>query len=181
MSDRLRALVLKAGAAGLGSPAVGWFTALRSAGDVVEPGTLIGRLTVLGRALDVVVPDGISGRLEGPVVERGVAREYGERLFSVVALELGGEAGAAAVGAAADGVVVRAQMDGQFYRRPSPSEPNFVNVGDAIQPGATIGLIEVMKFFYPVLFESDRPAVVKALLAEDSTPVEAGDPLIAVE
>ena len=182
MSGRLRALTLPSdGVPRLGCPGVGWFTATRSAGDVVEPGSIIGRLDVLGTVSDIVVPDGISGRLDGAAVERGIAREYGAVLFSITGIEFGGRSENSTAEAGSGGVIVRAQMDGQFYRRPSPTEPNFVALGQTIEPGATIGLIEVMKFFYPVLFEGDGPVVVRALLAEDSAPVEAGAGLIAVE
>jgi biotin carboxyl carrier protein len=181
MTGSLPALALSGEVPGLGCPGVGWFTPVRAEGELVEPGVVIGSLVVLGRRFDVLVPGGIIGRLADGTGEHAVPRGYGERLFSVASIEFGAEMVGAGTEPSEGDAIVRAQMDGQFYRRPSPTEPDFVSVGQTIEPGTTIGLIEDMKFFYPILFESDCPAVVRALLAEDATPVEAGDPLISVE
>ena len=48
---------------------------------------------------------------------------------------------------------IEAPIPGTFYRRPSPDQPPFKGEGDAIAVGDTIGLIEVMKTFSPVIAE----------------------------
>ncbi|MFT6398001.1 MAG: biotin carboxyl carrier protein [Bradymonadia bacterium] len=164
----------------LASPAVGTFTPARRDGQIVEAGDELGILRILNREVSVVVPECVSGRLLNGVTERGVPVAYGSLMFSVEPSELA--ANTVSVGDATQhGTVVRAQMDGQFYQRPSPEEPTFVSVGERIGPGTKIGLIEVMKFFYPVVYEGVGEVTITELIAGDSAPVEAGDGLIAVE
>lgn len=165
----------------LESPAVGTFTPIRRDGQLVEPGDQIGSLRILSRELAVVVPKGVSGRLGYGLREKAVPVAYGTHLFAVAPSEVAGTHSENDDSTAEGGTVVRAQMDGQFYQRPSPEEPAFVSVGQRIEPGTKIGLIEVMKFFYPVIFEGSEPATITALVAADAAPVEAGDALIALE
>lgn len=74
-----------------------------------------------------------------------------------------------------------APMEGMFYRRPSGQESPFVQEGDMIQPGAVVGLIEVMKCFYPLKYEGKKPAKVKTLLVQESGAVAPGDVLMVIE
>jgi acetyl-CoA carboxylase biotin carboxyl carrier protein len=90
-------------------------------------------------------------------------------------------AGPAGNGAAAGPVAarhVRAPLVGVFYRTPSPGEPPFVEVGDWIEPGQQVGIIEAMKMMVPV--ESDLAGRVTEILAEHGEPVEYDRPLVAV-
>ena len=48
---------------------------------------------------------------------------------------------------------IQAPIPGVFYRRPAPEQPPFKNEGDAVAVGDTLGLIEVMKTFSPVVAE----------------------------
>jgi acetyl-CoA carboxylase biotin carboxyl carrier protein len=73
---------------------------------------------------------------------------------------------------------VRAPLVGVFYRTPSPGEPPFVEVGDWIEPGQQVGIIEAMKMMVPV--ESDTAGRVTEILAEHGEPVEYDRPLVAV-
>jgi acetyl-CoA carboxylase biotin carboxyl carrier protein len=74
---------------------------------------------------------------------------------------------------------IEAPIPGTFYRRPSPDKPVFKNVGDTIAAGETIGLIEVMKTFMPVVAEQDGK--VAAFHVENEDPVMAGQPLYDLE
>lgn len=169
------------------APLVGEFTLDVSDGGIVEPGDVLGVLRVLHRRYLVVVPDGVQGRLSLANSRRVVrAVEYGEALGSVRPTELG-EASTPSVaertglGDLPEGAVVfEAPMDGQFYRKPSPDEPSFAEVGDTLEPGAKFGLIEVMKFFYPVEWAGDCPMKVHAFVAEDQTAIEAGTPIVVL-
>ncbi|MBI1169824.1 biotin carboxyl carrier domain-containing protein [bacterium] len=67
-------------------------------------------------------------------------------------------------------------LPGTFYRKPSPDQPNFKNVGDAVAVGDVIGLIEVMKSFNEVTAE--EAGTITAFHAEDEEPVMAGQPLV---
>ena len=49
---------------------------------------------------------------------------------------------------------IRSQLPGVFYRKPSPDEPNYKEVGDSVDVGEAIGLVEVMKTFTPINAES---------------------------
>jgi len=66
-------------------------------------------------------------------------------------------------------------LPGTFYRRPSPDQPNFKEVGDTVAVGDVIGLIEVMKSFNEV--QADQAGTLTAFIADDEEPVMAGQPL----
>jgi biotin carboxyl carrier protein len=70
-------------------------------------------------------------------------------------------------------------LPGTFYRRPSPDQPMFRNVGDAVAVGDVIGLIEVMKSFHEVL--ADQAGTLTAFIADDEEPVMAGQPLAELD
>lgn len=74
---------------------------------------------------------------------------------------------------------IPAPVPGTFYRRPSPQEPPFKGEGDAVAPGDTLGLIEVMKTFTPVIAET--PGRLARFLVEDEDAVMAGQPLCEIE
>ena len=74
---------------------------------------------------------------------------------------------------------VQASLPGTFYRKPSPDEPPFKNEGDMVAAGDTIGLIEVMKTFTPVVAEDSGKLVAFHLANED--PVMAGQSLYDIE
>ena len=67
-------------------------------------------------------------------------------------------------------------LPGTFYRRPSPDQPNFKSVGDAVAVGDVIGLIEVMKSFHEVL--ADQAGIVAGFPTDDEEPVMAGQALV---
>jgi acetyl-CoA carboxylase biotin carboxyl carrier protein len=66
-------------------------------------------------------------------------------------------------------------LPGTFYRRPSPDQPVFKEVGDVVVVGDVIGLIEVMKSFNEV--QADQAGTLTAFVAADEDPVMAGQPL----
>lgn len=66
-------------------------------------------------------------------------------------------------------------LPGTFYRRPSPDQPVFKEVGDTVAVGDVIGLIEVMKSFNEV--HADQAGTIVAFVADDEEPVMAGQPL----
>jgi acetyl-CoA carboxylase biotin carboxyl carrier protein len=92
----------------------------------------------------------------------------------------GGVAGAAVQGAAAEpeGHVVKSPMVGTFYRSASPGAKPFVEIGDPVQIGDPLCIIEAMKLMNEI--EADRAGVVKAILIENGQPVEYGQPLVVI-
>lgn len=77
---------------------------------------------------------------------------------------------AAAPGAAAGQTEIRSPMVGTFYRRPSPRDPAFVEVGQKVARGVPLGLIEVMKLYTTI--EAPADGVVEQIAAEDGALVE---------
>jgi acetyl-CoA carboxylase biotin carboxyl carrier protein len=100
----------------------------------------------------------------------------------VLPTELGGAVTAPAAAAGPTeptGHTVKSPMVGTFYRSPSPGSPSFVEVGQSVNKGQTLCIIEAMKLLNEI--ESDVGGVVKAILVENGQPVEYGQPLFIVE
>lgn len=76
-------------------------------------------------------------------------------------------------------VKITSPMIGVFYRRPSPDSPSFVEVGDMIEEGQTIGLIEAMKVFSEV--PSEVAGRVVDIPVENAKLVQAEDVLVVVD
>jgi acetyl-CoA carboxylase biotin carboxyl carrier protein len=74
---------------------------------------------------------------------------------------------------------IHAPLPGVFYRRPAPDQPPYKQEGDTVAVGDTIGLIEVMKTFTPVIAEQ-AGRVVK-FLAENEEAIMAGQPLLEID
>ncbi|CCG07601.1 acetyl-CoA carboxylase biotin carboxyl carrier protein [Pararhodospirillum photometricum] len=74
---------------------------------------------------------------------------------------------------------VKAPMVGVVYHASEPGAPAFVQVGDRVSEGQTLVLIEAMKTFNPV--RAPRSGTVSAILVDDATPVEYGEPLVILE
>jgi acetyl-CoA carboxylase biotin carboxyl carrier protein len=70
-------------------------------------------------------------------------------------------------------------MVGVAYTAADPGSPPFVKVGDAVEAGATLLLIEAMKVFNPI--KAPRAGVVTRMLVSNGTPVEYGEPLLILE
>ena len=76
------------------------------------------------------------------------------------------------------GSVITAPMVGTFYHSTSPSEPPLIQVGDRIEAGQVIGIIEAMKIMNEIA--SDRNGLVVEIIAPSGTAVEYGSPLVRV-
>ena len=73
---------------------------------------------------------------------------------------------------------VTAPVSGTFYRSPAPGEPPFVEVGQVVQAGDVLCIIESMKMMNRV--EADRAGEVVAVLLENGLAIEAGTPLFRI-
>ena len=76
-------------------------------------------------------------------------------------------------------VTVKSPMIGTFYRRPSPDKELFVNVGDEINEGTVVCVIEAMKLFNEI--ESEVSGKIVKILVDDQSPVEYDQPLFLVD
>jgi acetyl-CoA carboxylase biotin carboxyl carrier protein len=81
--------------------------------------------------------------------------------------------------AQAEGHLVMSPMVGTFYRSASPGGTPFVEVGDSVQVGDPLCIIEAMKLMNEI--ESDKAGTVKQILVENGQPVEFGQPLVIIE
>jgi acetyl-CoA carboxylase biotin carboxyl carrier protein len=80
--------------------------------------------------------------------------------------------------AAQETVLVTSPMVGTFYRAPEPGAEPYVSVGDRVERGKVIGIIEAMKLMNPVVVE--EAGTVAEILVTDAEPVQFGQALIAL-
>ena len=80
---------------------------------------------------------------------------------------------------AANLITIKSPMIGTFYRRTSHDKPILVEVGDQVNPGSIVCIIEAMKLFNEI--ESEVKGKIVKVLVEDSSPVEYDQPLFLVE
>ncbi len=74
--------------------------------------------------------------------------------------------------------IFKSPMVGTFYRKPSPDDPSFVSVGDIINSGDVLCIVEAMKVMNEV--KSDRQGEIIEILVEDSLSIEYGQPLFKI-
>lgn len=77
------------------------------------------------------------------------------------------------------GVEIRSPMVGTFYRAPAPDADPYVEVGDTVQKGQVLCIIEAMKLMNEV--EAEFPCRILDILVENAQPVEYNQPLFLVE
>lgn len=88
-------------------------------------------------------------------------------------------AAAEAAPAVARGDAVKSPMVGTIYLQPNPGAPAFVKVGDTVEAGQTLFIVEAMKTMNPI--PAPRGGKVVQILIEDAQPVEFGEPLVIIE
>lgn len=76
-------------------------------------------------------------------------------------------------------VTVRSPMIGIFYRAPDPDTPSYVEAGQSVAVGDTLGLVEVMKMYTAV--RADVSGTVTEVLADNAAAVEKGQPLVRIQ
>jgi acetyl-CoA carboxylase biotin carboxyl carrier protein len=89
------------------------------------------------------------------------------------------KAAKAAEAPAGNTVTIKSPMIGTFYRSSSPDKPAFISVGDEIDLGKVVCIIEAMKLFNEI--ESEVKGRIVKVLVEDASPVEYDQPLFLVE
>jgi acetyl-CoA carboxylase biotin carboxyl carrier protein len=88
---------------------------------------------------------------------------------------------AAPAAAAADDKahVVTSPFVGTFYRKPNPDSPNYVSMGDKIEKGTVLCIVEAMKLMNEI--EADAAGTIVGILVEDGTSVEYGQALFKIK
>ena len=76
-------------------------------------------------------------------------------------------------------LAVKSPIVGTFYRSPTPEKPAYAKVGDLIEPGSVVCIVEAMKLFNEI--ESEIGGRVVKVLVEDAQPVEFDQPLFLVD
>lgn len=143
------------------------------------------------KLIDLVNETGIS-ELEIKEGEESVriTRTYGQGNPAPMQLHTTAPAAATAVAAAvehvatpeaveASGHTVHSPMVGTAYLSPSPQAPAFVKLGDSVQVGDVLCIVEAMKMFNQI--ESDVAGEITAILVENGQPVEYDQPLFVIE
>ncbi|MDH3453922.1 MAG: acetyl-CoA carboxylase biotin carboxyl carrier protein [Desulfuromonadales bacterium] len=122
------------------------------------------------------------------VIKRGPDKEYVQYAAPVaqVAAPAPVSSAASAPSAAAAPAVVADKYEtinspivGSFYSKPSPEADHFVKVGDVVEVGQAVCLVEAMKLFNEI--EAEFKCRIIEVLKEDAAPVEFGEPLFKVE
>lgn len=74
---------------------------------------------------------------------------------------------------------VKSPMVGTFYRAPAPDADPYIRVGDAVEPGKVICIVEAMKLMNEI--ESEVRGRIVEILVENAQPVEFGQPLVRID
>jgi acetyl-CoA carboxylase biotin carboxyl carrier protein len=134
----------------------------------------------------LLAPQGVAGvvcaaPLQGPV-------GFGQALLRIQPMDGALPMPVASAEELSTDLVVRAPQAGRFYHRPSPDRPIYVEAGDELKRGQTLGLIEVMKTFFQVRLGDpdtgaglpERVRVVRHLV-KHGADVAQGQPLLELE
>jgi acetyl-CoA carboxylase biotin carboxyl carrier protein len=206
---RLELVALDAAAGGveLRCPGPGRVRWDRGPGEVLVGGSVVGTLVRDERAYVLAVPAGV----RGAVVSVALAHQWnpcghGDLLATLSTAIADGDghaaqsvgaglragpnrpshaagAGADARAAAADGVwEVRSPTHGTFYTRPAPGAAPYAAAGSVVESGQTVGLVEVMKCFSPILFDGAPfgRGIVREVLVGDGAEVRADQLLLRI-
>jgi biotin carboxyl carrier protein len=171
------------------APAVGVADGVPDKGDYLNPLEAFLTLRILGRRYTVRLPRNVQGRVVEQLIEdTSTPVDYKQPLLRLGLAEsehaeAAGSAAAADADADADLIPVPTPSEGIFYRRPGPDSPAYVEEGDEVGAGATLGLVEVMKSFNQITYGGpalpERGVVVK-ILVEDSAEVSYGQALFLI-
>lgn len=77
------------------------------------------------------------------------------------------------------GETINSPIVGTFYRAPSPESPAFVEVGQVVEKGEVLCIVEAMKLFNEI--EADFKCKITKICVENAQPVEFGQPLFVIE
>ena len=99
-------------------------------------------------------------------------------MMGAPAATAGAPAAAPEAPAEPEGHVVKSPMVGTFYRSSAPGAKPFVEIGQSVNAGDTLCIIEAMKLLNEI--EADQGGAIKSVLVENGQPVEYGQPLFLI-
>jgi len=174
------------------APAVGFYSMAPRHGTLLAEGSFIGRLKILNSIYELYLPAGIEGIVVvDQEMDKLIPVEYGQELFKIdpdtrvqytknqietaeTADPLDSE----------QGFIITAFTTGIFYGKSSPDSEPFVSVGQEIQKGKILGLIEVMKMFNQIIFQgtdTSDSGRIKRIYVKDNQEVKLGQKLFLIE
>lgn len=174
------------------APSPGLWREQPALGSLIRSGDAIGWIEILGVAHRLRAPEGAVGIVVAEGAKPELARrpvDYGAPLLTLDPQALGGalavDASVTANATGADGsLLFKAPTSGRLYLRPAPDKPAFVEVGQVIEKGQTLGLLEVMKTFTRINYDDPKlPARAKivAIVAGDQEDLDRGAVILKLE
>jgi biotin carboxyl carrier protein len=171
------------GVPSLCSPAVGKIISLADNNDIIGNGDTVAEISILGVRHQLVLPSSVRYRIvfaDNIALGRGI--EYQQIVASLVDVVDAKDAIAEVTTDDSSELCVLSPQAGRFYHRPSPDADAFVEAGEEIRAGKTIGLLEVMKTFSPIKWipapGNPQTAVVGDYRIADGDDVEDSQPLL---
>lgn len=138
----------------------------------IKKGTIIGDIEIIKKRYLLVIDQDISGKVISRIKNEKHYVEYGDPLFI---LSLNTETLKKKENKKITGENIISHIDGMFYRRPSPKDEDFIKEGSIIKKGDTLGLIEVMKCFYPLYYNGEKEKKVKKIINKNASTVKEGE------
>ena len=103
---------------------------------------------------------------DGKYIIRSIGKTFDERNIELIKV---GET---------EGELIVSPLVGTFYAAPAEDAPSFVKVGDKVEAGQVVGIIEAMKLMNEI--ESECAGTVAEVLVENGEPVEYGQPIFRI-
>jgi biotin carboxyl carrier protein len=178
------------------APAPGYYSERPQVGAFLIGGSFVGKLKILNQYYDLHLPGDIYGQVWAEEkTDLVIPVEYGQELFRlnperslfdkrITVTEVESKIKEAGTGIVDEGFVIAAFTNGIFYAKPSPDAPPFVSMGQEIEKGKALGLIEVMKTFNHIIFQGTGKSLkgkIKKIYVKDSQEVKQGEPLFLIE
>ena len=113
-----------------------------------------------------------------PVITTVAAAPAGEHVIQAAASAAAPLPDASMPQAGAGELIVKSPIVGTYYEAPKPGDPSFVKIGDFVEPGQVLCIIESMKLMNEI--ESEVAGTVVAKLVENGRPVEYGEALFTI-
>ena len=173
----------------LSAPGVGILRELPTAGSRLQAGQNCGYLEILGVRHPLLLPHDLAGLVTNRTLSsaRLQAVTYGQLLCELKPqLDAEDLSSASSEDSTSEGgLLFRSPQAGRYYAAPDPDSAPFLAVGDILEAGRTMGLLEVMKTFSPIKYGQTPglpPRVkIKAILVQDRDDIEEGTPLLELE